>query len=1252
MKKFISAILGLAMLLTLVLPAAPASAASPPAGWNKLQDIVIFSGTPSSSDGWAGSGNGALELGSGVVPIDSAVTYNGSYSLRYNISYAPDYWSSIITTNLWWQTSNIERYISDGRLEFDVKGNAGGEAFSIGFQDRVKERSSGEFMEQTVPVTNFTSITTSWKHVSIPLSSIITNPSFDLKQLYTLMVKSANANPMKFWITNVKITSNNTEQSYPPVKVNQVGYAADADKYALVSFFEGDYTAAAGTAFQLKRASDNAVVHSGTLTLSKDYDAYVSGERVLKADFSGYNTPGDYYVQVAGIAQTSRVFKIMGRTGYSDLLKDSLRYFYYQRANTPLTEPYAQGFARPALHMDDQNAPLLSNSSIRKDVSKGWYDAGDFGKYTNPAATAVSDLLWLYETFSTLFPDGQLNIPESGNGKSDLLDEIKYELDFILNMQDGTNGGFYARVYPQNSRTDPRYIDDVSPSGSNVKPITTTANAAAVLAHASMLYGGYDAAYAARLLNAAKSGWTYLENHPENIQTPDGPYDVNDTSEYVNDRFFAAAALYRATGEAKYDNYVKAKYTVFASMFDAPQNGHAIAYMQLIGFFHYMKSANRDAAVTDWFTTKFNYWRNDIITRSQTGTWMNTLDGTVAETDYYWGSNGAALNSVFDIVIGGKVMGDYSAAHLKVAETNLNYILGVNPLSVSYVTGYGTDAKLYPFSNIFSEDGLPAVPKGYMAGGANGYNSYVFSRFHGKAYSDTFTEFASNEHTIYWNSLLAATVAAVQQGLTAEPGDTAPPSVPAGLTATAVSPNQVNLSWTASTDNVGVAGYTVYRNGMPITTVTSGTGFSNTGLAASTAYSYTVAAYDAAGNHSAQSAAANVTTPPGGTGGTSVMVDNNTTGMGEYQFQYGGNWCLIQDSSAAQAYQGNIHLSNYSDASYQVKFTGTQVKIYSIKGPDMGIVAVSIDGGAETMVDAYASTKTYDTLIYTSPVLTSGLHSIKVRLTGNRNTAATGAYGAADRMEVISGGGSAPADTTPPSVPAGLSATAVSPTQVNLSWTASTDNVGVTGYKVYCNGSQIATVNGGTSYSNTGLTASTAYSYTVAAYDEAGNTSARSAAVQATTPASGGSGGTIGYTADGAASETVAAGRITGFRYTASSAMTVSQMKLKVAATATGKIKAALYSDSNGNPGSFLAGTEERSNVAAGWQTFNLTAPYALTSGTAYWLVVWTDAPYAFNCSYQDNAGWKASSAYSASWPGSFPTPASFTSNKFSFYAQ
>ncbi|MCZ7669345.1 MAG: glycoside hydrolase family 9 protein [Chloroflexi bacterium] len=115
---------------------------------------------------------------------------------------------------------------------------------------------------------------------------------------------------------------------------------------------------------------------------------------------------------------------------------------------SPLEEAYAGQFARGAGHPQDAEAAFRSGAKPPIDVSGGWYDAGDYGKYVNAGATAVSDLLWAYELFPQQFPDGQMNIPESGNGVPDLLDEARWELDWILKMQEPESGGFTTWCNP------------------------------------------------------------------------------------------------------------------------------------------------------------------------------------------------------------------------------------------------------------------------------------------------------------------------------------------------------------------------------------------------------------------------------------------------------------------------------------------------------------------------------------------------------------------------------------------------------------------------------------------------------------------------------------------------------------------------------------------------------------------------------------------------------------------------------------
>jgi YD repeat-containing protein len=269
------------------------------------------------------------------------------------------------------------------------------------------------------------------------------------------------------------------------------------------------------------------------------------------------------------------------------------------------------------------------------------------------------------------------------------------------------------------------------------------------------------------------------------------------------------------------------------------------------------------------------------------------------------------------------------------------------------------------------------------------------------------------------------------------------PSVPTGLGATAVSQTQINLSWTASTDpgGSGVAGYKIYRGGSQIASSVT-TSYSDTSLAAGTTYSYRVAAYDVAGNVSAQSSPASATTLDT----TAPSVPANLNGSASSATQINLTWTASTDNVGVTGYRvyrggsqiGTSATTTYSDATV----VGSTTYSYTVAAYD-----------AAGNVSAQSTVKNVST-----------------------------------------------PDVTAPSTPTGLSATAASPSRINLSWTGSTDTggSGLAGYRVYRGGSLIASTTT-TSYSNTGLAASTTYSYTVAAYDNASNTSSQSNTASATT---------------------------------------------------------------------------------------------------------------------------------------------------------
>jgi len=757
--------------MTFVMSRASAQAAT--SGGHPLKDIRVFSDT--RYDQWAGAGSPlSVETvsynGNPALPVDTEETYNGLPSMRFNIPSDGSSgfgWWTVLQANNNWETFSLVPYYANGVLEFNIKGAAGGEAFTLGLRDRVYERNPVEYSTPAIQSGTYVAVTTAWQHVRIPLKDIIAEGSvFDLNQAWLLVFGNANNNAQKFWLNDIKYTSPDPEHSASVIKVNQLGYNTLAEKYALVSGFADELKVVTGTPFKVKRASDNTVVYTGNLKLVNDYDTQ-SGERVFKADFSLLLKPGTYYVSVAatGVAD-SPVFQI-GKNVYQPLIVDAVRYFYYQRQGMALDAVHAGTYTRGVGHSQDANAAFRSGTNPNRDVSQGWYDAGDYGKYVNAGGTAVSDLVWSYQLFPGQFPDHQLNIPESGNGIPDILDEAKWELDWILKMQDEASGGFYHMVQPTGSATpdqdtSPRFIEDVSGSLTNVRPTDDAASAAAALAEAAISFKKFDAAYANTLLSAARHGWDYLAAHLDGVGPVPGPYAVGDDRA---DRLWAAAALFRATGEAKYHQYFLDHYQQFANTWESTtDNAHGVGNMAMIAFLDYMKAAHPNATAKVWFVTKFKAWREMILKRSEQGAWHNTL----LDDDYFWGSNGAVLNTTHVLAVGSLVLGDYNLVSgvrvVRAVESAMNYILGVNPLRVSYVSGYGVDTTKKIYSTIWSNDGRPGIPKGYIPGGPNSYNNVLLScRFPAKCYLDNDSGWTTNENAIYWNSALVLNAALVAQ---------------------------------------------------------------------------------------------------------------------------------------------------------------------------------------------------------------------------------------------------------------------------------------------------------------------------------------------------------------------------------------------------------------------------------------------------------------------------------------------------------
>ena len=417
--------------------------------------------------------------------------------------------------------------------------------------------------------------------------------------------------------------------------------------------------------------------------------------------------------------------------------------------------------------------------------------------------------------------------------------------------------------------------------------------------------------------------------------------------------------------------------------------------------------------------------------------------------------------------------------------------------------------------------------------GVSGYRIYrngaVIGTTTGTSYSDT----GLSEYTTYTYRVAAydaeGNESSQSSPLSATTVDATPPSVPSNLQGTAASTSRIDLTWSASTDNAGVTGYRVYRNGSLVASP-AGTSYNDTGLSEATSYSYRVAAYDDEGNESSQCGAVAVYTADA----TAPSVPSNLQGTAASTSQINLTWTASSDNLGVTGYRvyrnGSLVASpagtSYSDTGLsEATSYSYRVLAYDATGNESaqcGAVAVSTaDATAPSVpsnLQGTAASVSQINLTWTASTDNVGVTGYKVYRNGSQvaMTASTSfsdtglseatsysyrvlAYDAGGNESAQCGAVAIPtADATAPSVPANLQGTGASASQVNLTWTASTDNVGVTGYRVYRNGSQVGTT-ASASYSDTGLSEVTSYSYTVSAYDAAGNASAQCGAVAVST---------------------------------------------------------------------------------------------------------------------------------------------------------
>ena len=536
--------------------------------------------------------------------------------------------------------------------------------------------------------------------------------------------------------------------------VDQIGYRPNADKWFMIADPQigqnSDQSYTPGSTVELRRSSDNAVVKTIALSSWNSGATHeASGDKVWQGQFSDITTEGTYYIYDSRNDAKSYDFEI-GSDIYDGVLKASLKSYYYQRSGTAITATYGGEWTHPTAHVENQRSSLLYDASMggaqgsdtALDITGGWYDAGDYRKYTSWMGDIVWDIGTAYEWWPEVFDDAN-NIPESGNGVPDVLDELKWEVDWMLKMQ-RNDGALYSGCFVVSGDNGiGNGIGDPSTEDRNYyhANISTTATSSGAIAFAilSRLMAPYETTYpgyAAQLRTAAENAWSFLQANPGAIHYVHTNFDNADanksTESDLRGRISAAAELFRLTGNTSYRDYFDANYDGSTST-DTGHHPIKDGYFETGGSFS-LQRGMITYALTNGATASVVA---AIKASLETGIEWQTLGQQnndpykcfMWDGHYTWSSNGLKVQWAMLPLWATKlrVNSAMTATYESLAEEYLHYYFGRNPLSWSYITQsqlYGADkpvTRMYHgwFHNGTQWEANPAP--GYLPGGPNQY---------------------------------------------------------------------------------------------------------------------------------------------------------------------------------------------------------------------------------------------------------------------------------------------------------------------------------------------------------------------------------------------------------------------------------------------------------------------------------------------------------------------------------------------------
>jgi endoglucanase len=558
-----------------------------------------------------------------------------------------------------------------------------------------------------------------------------------------------------------------------PIRIDQEGYYPNGPKVAVLVLPPGPdkKILTRSTVFYITGQSGKDTVFIGDLSYIRHSSN--SSLRTQIADFSSLRQEGIFRIHADG--QSSYPFRIQEKV-HQPIARASLKAYYFQRASMELDSVYAGKWSRAAGHPD--TAVIIHPSAadpFRKAGSTistpgGWYDAGDYNKYMVNAGISTATLLSAYEDYKPYFDTLHTHIPSLDKPIPDILNEVLYNLRWMLTMQDPRDGGVYNKcsnaafdgmIMPALA-VEPRYVVE--------KGTAATLNLAGVSAEAARIFSSYKKelpGLSDSCQLAAEKAWKWCLAHPDIAYDQDAMnllYDPKISTggygekEFSDEWFWAASELFLLTNEQNYKDTVLRLMNRSFGLPSWSQTG-------LLGYYSLVqdRSGLLPKAKEDSIRNRLIAMANTYIHAATRNAFLVVMGGR--KTDFVWGSNSNAANQGVLLSKVYRLTGERK--YLNAALGNLDYLCGRNATGYCFITGQGTFSPLHPHHRISVADGITDPVPGWLVGGPNpGEQDHSPYDFHEPetAYVDLATAYASNEIAINWNAPLVYLAAAMENG--------------------------------------------------------------------------------------------------------------------------------------------------------------------------------------------------------------------------------------------------------------------------------------------------------------------------------------------------------------------------------------------------------------------------------------------------------------------------------------------------------